>query len=160
MRPYNQLVYAPRLRHADEKHAPPPVGRGIFAWIAPVVKTKEQLLVEKIGLDATVFLRFVNMCRNIFLCATVVGCGIIIPINVVFGKRLTDRGPDISAFMKMTPQFMFGPPFWAFVVCAYVFDFIIFYFLYTNYKAVTRLRREYFESSEYQASLHARTLMV
>ena len=67
LRPYNSIVYAPKLKIADEKHAPPPMGRGIFAWVGPLVKTNEQDLVKLIGLDATVFLRFLAMCRNIFV---------------------------------------------------------------------------------------------
>ncbi|KAG9967388.1 DUF221 family protein, partial [Aureobasidium melanogenum] len=82
VRPYNSVVYAPRSRHADSKHAPPPVGKGVLDWVAPVMRTKEQDLVEKVGLDATIFLRFANMCRNIFICITIVGCAILIPINL------------------------------------------------------------------------------
>ena len=51
LRPYNSTVYAPRLKHADEKHAPPAVTKGVFAWVGPVVKTREQLLIEKVGID-------------------------------------------------------------------------------------------------------------
>ena len=154
------MVYAPRLKHADEKHAPPLVGKGVFAWVLPVIKTEEQLLVDKVGLDAAVFLRFAKMCRNMFLVASVVGCGILIPINITGGKGLYGSFSDVAVLMKMTPQYMFGEIFWVHVVCAYLFDIIICYFLWTNYRAVTRLRRAYFDSPEYQASLHARTLMV
>jgi calcium permeable stress-gated cation channel len=160
LRPYNQVVYAPRLKHADEKHAPPPVGKGVFAWIQPVIKADEQLLVDKVGLDAAVFLRFAKMCRNIFLVATLVGCGILIPVNVIGGRGLYDSYKDIAVLMKMTPQYMFGEIFWAHVTCAYVLDFIIIFFLWRNYRAVTSLRRAHFESLEYQSSLHSRTLMV
>ena len=27
LRPHNQAVYAPKVKHADEKHAPPPIGK-------------------------------------------------------------------------------------------------------------------------------------
>lgn len=140
---------------------PPPVGKGLFAWVTPVVKTREQVMVEKVGLDATIFLRFTHMCRNIFLTLSVVGCGILIPVNVVGGSHLYNtKGWNVTGLMKMTPQYMFGTIFWAFVACAYLFDGIICYYLWRNYRAVVRLRREYFNSSEYQQSLHARTLLV
>jgi hypothetical protein len=159
VRPFNATVYAPRLKHADEKHAPPPLGKSPWAWFAPVFRTKESLLVEKVGLDAAIFIRFTKMCRNIFLILTVVGCGLIIPVNVVGGKKLNST-KDISNFMRMTPQFMQGDIFWALVVTAWIIDITVCVFLWINYRAVTRLRREYFESPEYQNSLHARTLMV
>jgi hypothetical protein len=49
---------------------------------------------------------------------------------------------------------------WAHVIVAWVFNFIIMYFLYTNYAAITTMRKNFFETPEYQASLHSRTLMV
>ncbi|KAK3078229.1 hypothetical protein LTS18_008108, partial [Coniosporium uncinatum] len=160
LRPYNTVVYAPRLKHADEKHRPPPMGKGPLAWISPIMNTKEQQMVEKVGLDATIFIRFTKMCRNIFLSLTVVGCGILIPTSILGGKNFYSNFGGISAFMKMTPQYMFGNVFWAFVACAYAFTLIVCFWLWWNYRAVTRLRRDYFNSSDYQNSLHSRTLMI
>ncbi|KAK4939717.1 hypothetical protein LTR66_014977 [Elasticomyces elasticus] len=161
LRPYNNVVYAPRQKHADSKHAPPPIGKGMLDWVQPVLKTKEEQMVEKVGLDATLFLRFTSMCRDIFLACSVVGCGILIPVNLVSGHGTYSQWSDISVFSKLGPEYMYGSSaFWAYVVCAYVFDLIICYFLWWNYKAVTRLRRAYFENPEYQSSLHARTLLV
>lgn len=122
---------------------------------------KEDVLVEKIGLDATIFLRFTKMCRNIFLILSLVGCGILIPVNVIGGKQMYNTsGWSVEGLMKMTPQYMYGGIFWAFVGCAYAFNIVVMYFLWRNYKAVTRLRRAYLDSPEYQASLSSRTLMV
>jgi hypothetical protein len=151
------VVYAPRLKHADEKHAPPQLGKGFFSWVKPVIKTREPYFVEKVGLDATVFLRFTRMCRNLFLTMSIIGCAVMIPVNV---SSSNSYGTKLSAFVLMTPQNVFGRAIWAHVICAWSFDIIIMIFLWWNYRAVARLRREYFESPEYQNSLHARTLLV
>ncbi|KAF2274156.1 DUF221-domain-containing protein [Westerdykella ornata] len=166
VRPFNSTVYAPRLRHADEKHKPPPLGKGLFAWYNPVFRYNEDQYVETIGLDAAVFLRFARMCRNLFAVLAIVGCAIIIPINVInakaFQKKLASDGVgrNNDAIFLMSPQSLFGGIVWAFVAVAYVFTAIICFFLWWNYRAVHRLRRRYLESAEYQNSLHARTLMV
>ncbi|KAI9709698.1 MAG: hypothetical protein M1820_003100 [Bogoriella megaspora] len=162
LRPYNAVTYAPKLKHADEKHALPPVGKGFVDWVKPVTQTREQQLVDKIGMDAVVFLRFTHMCRNMFAILSVVGCAIIIPVNIK-GGFASGHGKsfnDVSSFMKMTPQYVGGNYFWAYVVCAYLFDIIICYFLWSNYRAILRLRRGYFQSADYQRSLHSRSLMV
>ena len=106
LRPWNTVVYAPRLRHADEKHAPPPVGKGLFAWVTPVIKTREQAVIEKVGLDAAIFLRFIKMCRNMFLVLSVIGCAILIPVNVITGNLQTFKGNsfNVSGFMKVRQQ--------------------------------------------------------
>ncbi|KAF2787493.1 DUF221-domain-containing protein [Melanomma pulvis-pyrius CBS 109.77] len=168
LRPFNAIVYAPRLRHTDEKHRPPPLGKGLFAWWNPVFKTHEDEYVEKIGLDATIFLRVARMCRNLFAVLAIVGCAIIIPINVTKSKARQNAAqaaqgntlPSKSALFLMTPKDLDGEIFYAFVGVAYLFDFIICAFLWWTYRAVHRLRRKYLDSPDYQNSLHSRTLMI
>jgi hypothetical protein len=158
LRPYNSVVYAPKLKHADEAHTPPPMGKGIFAWFKPVVSTKEQDLVRLLGLDATVFLRFTRMCRNIFLLATVLGCGVLIPINVSLGQSKNFK--DVAFIQTLTAVNTFGEAIWGQVVVAWLINIIVAGFLFWNYRKILHLRRQYYNSAEYQSSLHARTLMV
>lgn len=132
--------------------------RSAWAWLTFVVKEKEKPLIEKVGLDAAIFLRFIYMCRDIFLVLSLVGCGILIPVNVVGGRQFVPK--QTTVLFRMTPQFMIGQIYWALVVCAWIIDIVVCAFLWTNYRVVTRLRREYFASAVYQTSLHARTLMV
>lgn len=128
----------------------------MFAWVGPVLGTKEQDLIPLIGLDATVFNRTLRMCRNIFLTLSVIGCGILIPVNLIKGQKFTGQ----SSISKVTPVNTYGESNWGMVICAWLFDVTIAGFLWWNYRAILRLRRQYYDSAEYQASLHARTLMV
>ncbi|EAW09741.1 putative DUF221 domain protein [Aspergillus clavatus NRRL 1] len=157
-RPHHSLVYAPKVKHADRRHTPPPVGKGFFAWIRPVLRTREPQLVECIGLDATIFLRFTKMCRNIFIILSIIGCGVMIPVNIT-QSNATFRS-SLSAFATMTPLYVTTEAIWSQVICAWLFNGIIAFFLWRNYKAVTALRRKYFQSRDYQHSLHSRTLMI
>ncbi|CAI7617910.1 unnamed protein product [Penicillium discolor] len=160
VRPRHSLVYAPKVKHADLKHTPPPVGKGFFAWVKPVINTREPQLIETVGLDAAIFLRFTKMCRNIFIFLSIIGCLVMIPVNVTQSKGATDSSAS-AAFNMMTPLNITNPmAIWSQVVCAWAFDLIVVFFLWRNYRAVRNLRRQYFQSSEYQRSLHARTLMV
>ncbi|KAJ4332025.1 hypothetical protein N0V87_008702 [Didymella glomerata] len=165
LRPFNTIVYAPRLRYADEKHRPPPLDKSLFAWYKPVFKTNEDYYVERIGMDATVFLRFVRMCRNMFITLAVFGCAVIIPINIIYSIKNGNLTGDVkdqklATFTLMTPQRMYGEALWAHVIMSYVFDIIVCGFLWWTYRAVHRLRRGYMESTDYQNSLHARTLLI
>ena len=159
VRPYNTVVYAPRLRHTDEKHAPPELSKSPWAWLGPVINTKEDLLVEKVGMDAALFIRFTGMCRDVFLVLTLVGCGILVPVYLD-GSQQNQSSKSIDAFTKLTPQFLVGNSYWGIVVAEWAINVILIIFLWWNYRAVTRLRRRYFESAEYQTALHARTLIV
>ena len=114
--------------------------------------------MEKIGMDAVVFLRFTRMLRNMFGILGLIGLVIMIPVNVTQGADFAKGGG--SGFAIMTPLFIFGGGLWAQVVVAYAINFIVAYFLWHNYRRVHQLRRSYFETPDYQASLHARTLLV
>lgn len=159
MRPHNSVVYAPKLKYADDKHAPPRIGKGMFAWFWPVASTKEAELVEKVGLDATIFLRFTRMCRDMFLLVTVVAIAILLPANVISSKKNKPVG-DLGFLILSTPQYVTGAALWVHVVCAWAINIIVAFFLWRNYAAVTRLRRQYLESTEYLKALHSRTLMI
>ncbi|KAJ0162506.1 Uncharacterized protein CTA2_4443 [Colletotrichum tanaceti] len=156
LRPYNQSVYAPKLKHADERNAPPPIGKKIWSWIPPLWKTTETELVHHVGMDATLFLRFVRMCVYMFSTISVFCIAILIP------TYLSNRAQDIdgSWLDAITPIAVWGDAYWAQVAVAYMITFTVMGFLWWNYRKVLLLRRKYFESDEYQNSLHARTLML
>ncbi|KAL1894956.1 hypothetical protein Sste5346_005643 [Sporothrix stenoceras] len=156
IRPYHTVVYAPKLKHADEQHIPPPVGKGIFAWVGPLWKTNEQDLIRMVGMDAAIFMRFTLMCRNIFLVLAVIGCAVLIPVNYINSVRY---GNDVWISM-LGPANVFGNPQWATSIIAWVINIVVCFFLWWNYRKVLKLRRQYFESQEYQMSLHSRTLML
>lgn len=160
LRPRNSNIYAPRAKHAEAKHRPQQLDKKPFSWLAAVRDVKEQDLVDAIGLDAVVFLRFMRMIRNIFLVLSVLGCGILIPINVVGGSSFFSQWNNISTLMKFTPQYIFGAKFWAFVLVAYLLQATVCFFVWWNYKAVLKLRRAYFNTQEYKSSLHSRTLLL
>ncbi|KAF4979608.1 hypothetical protein FZEAL_4237 [Fusarium zealandicum] len=162
LRPYHQAIYAPKLKHADEKHAPPPIGKAPWSWITTLWQTQEDQLVHLIGMDATVFLRFVRMCRNMFLTLCVTGVGILLPIHVSNWKVIGDDNSDKGNgwLSRITPKQVWAPAIWGQVVVAWAFNIIIAVYLWFNYKKVLHLRRKFFEGDEYQKSLHSRTLMV
>ena len=108
------------------------------------------------GLDATIFMRFTIMCRNIFLILALIGCAVLVPVHMDKSIRFDN---DVW-LARLTPANVFGQPLWAQVVVAWLFNLVVCGFLWWNYRKVLQLRRTYFESEEFQNSLHARTLMV
>src|SRR5271170_2798906 len=86
LRPRHKIVYAPKLKYSSEKRACPPINDGVFSWLKPVWQCTDEYLLDKIGLDAVLFLRFWRMCRNIFICLGI-GSAVIIPYNVIVGLK-------------------------------------------------------------------------
>lgn len=108
-------------------------------------------------MDAVIFLRFVRMCRNMFLTLALIGICILVPVNY---NSVDDPPKEAEWFNLITPEYVWGNAQWAQVIVAYLFTFTVAGFLWWNYRRITELRRKYFESEEYQNSLHSRTLMV
>lgn len=173
LRPYHSRVYAPKLRYAisNGRNAPPKVGKGFFSWIKPVMKCKEDDLVDKIGMDAIVFLRFMRFCRTSFLILTVLGCCIVIPVNVTCNRKAFNnitQNPDPKSppaskqewYALTSSQLVFGNCVYGHITLAYAFSLIILGLLWKNYREITKLRKRYYDSPEYMNSLHARSLMV
>jgi len=116
------------------------------------------MLLEKLGLDAVIFLRFARMLRNIFVVLAIIGVLIMIPVNIGTGvKGIQDKS---NVFAIMTPLYTFGNGLWAQVVVAYAIDLVVIYFVWYNYRKVTTMKRAWFNSEEYQQSFHARSLLV
>ncbi|PNH73364.1 hypothetical protein VD0001_g4174 [Verticillium dahliae] len=157
LRPYNQSVYAPKTKHADEKHAPPPIGRKLWSWVFPLWSTTEYEFIQYAGMDAAIFMRFVEMLRNLFVTLSVFVLAILIPVNLT---QVDVSGEGRAWLAMLTPSNVWGDAQWAQVTVAYGINAIVMFFLWWNTKKVLHLRRRYFESDEYQNSLHARTLML
>ncbi|KAL1876491.1 hypothetical protein Daus18300_002735 [Diaporthe australafricana] len=155
-RPYHTVVYAPKLKHADESRAPPPLGKGPFSWVPPLWQTSEKEMIRLAGLDAVIFLRFVNMLRNIFVIMAVIGCAVLVPVNYTQSIRFDSD----TWLMRLTPSNVWGTAQWATVLCAWLFTIVVLTMLWWNYRKILQLRRAYFETPEYQQSLHSRTLML
>lgn len=108
------------------------------------------------GLDAVIFLRFINMLRNMFIIMAVIGCAVLVPVNYTQSIRFDSD----TWLMRLTPSNVWNEAQWATVLSAWLFNLVVLGFLWWNYRKVLHLRREYFETPEYQQSLHSRTLMV
>jgi hypothetical protein len=91
-----------------------------------------------------------------FLAIAAIGCGILIPVNLSKGVQWSSS----TTLARITPVNTFGNDNWGMSICAWLFDITIAGFLWYNYRAILKLRRQYYDSPEYQNSLHARTLMV
>ena len=105
-----------------------------------------------------------------FLSLTIAGCGILIPVHIAFSNSgggdcqlfpiSTGADPVTTILSKMTPIYVCGSPMWAHVVVSYLFDAIVMFFLWWNYRVIVRLKRNYFQSPEYQQSLHSRSIWM
>ncbi|KAH9944775.1 DUF221-domain-containing protein [Amylocystis lapponica] len=159
LRPRNKIVYEPKVKYHDGDKVPPRIADGIFGWVSPLIHTKEPELVEKIGLDAAIFLRFLRMCRFLFTCIAVLACVMLMPVDITYNlKHVPSQSRDILSIL--TIRDVSGNFLFIHVAVTYLISFLVMGFVWMNWKEVVRLRHEWFRSPEYTKSFYARTLMV
>jgi len=159
LRPRNKVVYEPKVKYHVGDKRPPRISDSMLGWVSPVLHTKEPELVDKIGLDAALYLRFLRMMRWIFTSIAVLACGVLIPVDVVYNLRFVQAGGR-NVLSMMTIRDVQGPALVAHIAVTYIITFVVMGFVWYNWKVVVRLRREWFRSPEYTQSFYARTLIV
>ncbi|KAG6920196.1 hypothetical protein DXG01_004965 [Tephrocybe rancida] len=159
LRPKNKIIYEPKVKYHVGNKPPPRISDSVFGWLPPLVHTKEPELLDKIGLDAVVFLRFNRLMRWLFLGIAFLTCSVLIPINVTYNLKNTDaKKRDILSIL--TIRDVNGNLLYAHVAVTYLITLMIIGFVHIHWKAMIALRRTWFRSPEYLESFYARTLTV
>ncbi|KAF9485981.1 DUF221-domain-containing protein [Pholiota conissans] len=158
LRPNNETVYEPKTKyHANGKH-PPRISDHCCGWVAPLVYSDEIELVDKIGLDAVTFLRFMRLMRWLLTLTAIITCGVLIPLDFTYNISVKPIGYNILT--AMTIQDVHGVRLWAHIGVVYVVTAILASFVLHHWRVIYRLRNEWFRSPEYQRLFYARTLCI
>jgi hypothetical protein len=161
LRPRNKAVYEPKLKYAEEPKKPHPISDSPFAWFKPIYEVDEVAEVAKIGVDATIFLRFVRFGARFFGALTLVG----VPLMIVhyfapaMDRIRTQEGLEVSLHLISIANVARGSNiFFVHAVLAYLVTAYAYYLLYTLWFEYIELRKFYF-SGDYLHSLRNKVLL-
>lgn len=156
---FAQIIYEPKVKYHVGNKPPPRISDSLFGWLPPLIHTKEPELVDKIGLDAVAFLRFLRLMRLLFTAISFLTCAVLIPINVTYNlKNVKSTRRDYLSML--TIRDVGGDILYAHVAVSYLITLLIVGFVYMHWKEMVRLRHGWFRSPEYVQSFYARTLTV
>ncbi|EIW80389.1 DUF221-domain-containing protein, partial [Coniophora puteana RWD-64-598 SS2] len=159
LRPSNKVIYEPKVKYHVGEKQPPKISDSLFGWLPPLIRTRERELVDKIGLDAVAYLRFVRMIRTMFSAIALLCCAVLIPVDISYNlKYVSEDQRDILSVL--TIRDVEGPSLFAHVAVTYGITAIVMYFIWSNWKQMLKLRQAWFRSPEYIQSFYARTLAV
>ncbi|KAJ2714018.1 phosphate metabolism protein 7 [Coemansia spiralis] len=82
-RPRLRRAFAPRTYAAEKGMRPPPVGRGVLAWIPAALRAPDVEVIRQSGLDAYMFLRSIRTMFLMFGVIGVVSAATVLPINIL-----------------------------------------------------------------------------
>ncbi|KAJ2744858.1 hypothetical protein GGI20_002626 [Coemansia sp. BCRC 34301] len=115
-----------RLRHMRPAHLP----RTLFGWIYPMVTMSDRHVLETMGLDAVLYLRAYRMFIYMFTVLSVLGMGILYPVNYFWGAQ--DSKEDHTVFdspLAYVSDLSSGGYAGAHAVMAYAFAIVLFFYI-------------------------------
>ncbi|KAJ1306005.1 hypothetical protein OPQ81_010720 [Rhizoctonia solani] len=159
LRPRNRVIYEPKAKYHEGDKSPPKINAGFFSWVSPLIHVKEPELLEKIGLDAVAFLRFLRLLRWSFTgvaLVSVLGIGVFDYVYNLKNVDPADRNP-LSMF---TIENINDRALYVHVAGTYAITLIILGSIWWHWREMVKLRLTWFRSDEYLKSFYARTLMI
>ncbi|TKA63291.1 hypothetical protein B0A49_11104 [Cryomyces minteri] len=150
-------IYRPRTYLVPEKERVNPPPGGIWKWVVPVFKTSNSEFIQKCGLDAYFFLRYLRMLLKIFIPMACVILPILLPINHTNGDG-NARGLDQLGWQNIGPTKT--SRFWAHLILAVLVVVYVCYVLYTELRGYIRLRQAYLTSPQHRLRASATTVLV
>ncbi|CEO98018.1 unnamed protein product (mitochondrion) [Plasmodiophora brassicae] len=147
-------VYRPRVvcPNSSERRAKPPNFNMLnLAWVYDLMRMPWEDIVPIVGVDAALYLRFFHVGIKFFAVTTVLGCTLLIPVNITN----YDQG-ERSANFKMADLTIQNVAegsgyLWSHVFVAYVSAVYLLYLLYKEYVAYVDMRHRYFLSNREEA---------
>ncbi|TFK44887.1 hypothetical protein BDQ12DRAFT_702212 [Crucibulum laeve] len=158
LRPKNKIIYEPKVKYHLGNKAPPRISSSFFGWLPPVLFTKEPELLDKVGLDAVAFLRFLRLMRWLFTLTALLACGVLIPVNYLY--TISHRPKYFDILSAMTIKDVKGVRLYTHVAITYIITIFVVVLVYFHWCAMLRLRKEWFASPEYIQSFYGRTLSI
>ncbi|KAK9450533.1 uncharacterized protein V1518DRAFT_414099 [Limtongia smithiae] len=172
LRPRNTVIYSPKTRvgkyalisgvddDADTSLTPPRLSETLLLWIKQIYGMPESRLVNVLGIDMVVYIKFQRMCLNIFMVLAFVGLTVAVPVDIIYSLRSSSTLSGSDAFLLMTPTLVTGTPIVTHIVLAYFTDAVVAFFLWRTSVSVLRLRKNFFASPEYRSALYARSILI
>lgn len=120
---------------------------GLFGWLGPTLATPEDEIVQRIGLDAAMFLRFVRSQLITFAIVALFCCGLLWPVYGTAGNKDLPTG-NVDHVGGLQVISLSNVPvgnarLWATLIAEYVVCAVVIFFLWKDYSAYADYRREY-----------------
>jgi hypothetical protein len=155
-------IYRPRTYLVPERERVSIPPHGIIGWIKPVVATPALQIIQKCGLDAYFFVRYLRMCLKVFTPMLVVIMPILLPINRYSASEDPEdaqEGLNILTISNVGPQHA-GKRLWAHLILAVLSILWVLYNIYYELRSYIRVRQAYLTSPQHRIRASATTVLV
>ncbi|KAK3064239.1 hypothetical protein LTS18_008943 [Coniosporium uncinatum] len=151
-------IYAPRTYLVPERERAKPISSGLVTWIPPLFKTSSSEFINRCGLDAYLFLRYLRMLLKIFVPLACLILPILLPLNNVGTNANDISGMDKYGWQNITPEKV--DRFWGHLCLAVIVVTYVCYTFYSELRGYIRLRQAYLTSPQHRLRASATTVLV
>ncbi|OBT40516.1 hypothetical protein VE00_08998 [Pseudogymnoascus sp. WSF 3629] len=164
-------IYQPKTYLVPERQRTSPPPRGTFRWIASIFTYKDTEIINKCGLDAYFFLRYLQTLLFIFVPLACLLLPILLPLNYLSGGNATalnsressanksiPAGLDVLAWGNISPNNT--SRYWIHLILAVVVVIWICCVFFAELRVYVRVRRDYLTSAEHRLRASATTVLV
>ncbi|RUS27954.1 hypothetical protein BC938DRAFT_482527 [Jimgerdemannia flammicorona] len=151
-RTWRKNVYSPRTYFVKKEKRSSEIPPGLFTWIPSVMRVPDDALLEKIGVDHYLFLRFIRMCFILFSAFSVIASLILAPLNAI--------GEDNSPGLKLITfgNVLDTKRLWAHLLLTALFSAAVLYTLRRECLIFLNHRRAY--QMRHATAPHSRVLLI
>ncbi|KAJ3188365.1 hypothetical protein HDU85_005516 [Gaertneriomyces sp. JEL0708] len=148
-------------RASVNRRETPSIPTHLFGWFKPIWDIPESYIIENVGLDAVMFLRFLRMCFMITLILICTVLPILLPVNYLAPGSWpdgVDGASDSGSNLQFAKENMLrysisnipskSDAFWAHLVCVYIVSGVTYYFLFISYRDYANLAAEYIHEKQ------------
>ncbi|KAL3467140.1 hypothetical protein BJX64DRAFT_191506 [Aspergillus heterothallicus] len=163
-------IYQPRTYLVPDRERTEPSPPGLLKWVVPIFRTSSSAFIQKCGLDAYFFLRYLRMLLKIFIPLAVVILPTLLPLNKVGGKdrnhkngtdtddRWNITGLDQLAWGNVTPENT--SRYWGHLILAIFVVIYVCAIFFDELRSYIRLRQAYLTSPQHRLRASATTVLV
>ncbi|KAI8900798.1 hypothetical protein BC833DRAFT_580558, partial [Globomyces pollinis-pini] len=159
------MVYYTRIYDAKTQNDKLLYPGGLFEWIKSVICTPEDVVLEHVGLDAVMYLRYLRMCFKIFGIVLVFIFLVLLPLNYFVNHPTEELGivrPDSLKFFSISEIENGSRLLWVHVLCTYFVSIVAYKLLYNGYRkytvTVSKILKQ--PKTNHVADLNQRTVLI
>ncbi|KAI7816206.1 hypothetical protein BC939DRAFT_469949 [Gamsiella multidivaricata] len=145
------VMFAPRTKL--RRHTPPILSTTFFGWIPQLLRIPEAEVLDCVGLDAAMLLRFYHMSIKLFSCCMIPGLLVILPVNYYSAEKNSgpaypndpDDDGSVPSYLDGNTEFQGTSLLYLFTqfTFTWVFSILTMYAIWHTYEGYIAIRRKY-----------------
>ncbi|KAJ9479268.1 hypothetical protein PHBOTO_002754 [Pseudozyma hubeiensis] len=158
-RPRFKRVYAPRTYLVTPEEQIEPLPQSLFGWLPVWLKKPTTTILEKNGLDAYMFVEYLEMMLWVFVPIWLLSWIVLMP---VYGAGTTGVGDGFNRFIlsKVGTSAQQQKRYVAPLLIQWIFTFWLLWNIRTRMSKFIKLRQDFLVSPQHASSVQARTVLI